>query len=342
MNPQYDLLIVDDDPTQIVVLGAMLRPFGQVRFAKRGADALRLARQSIPDLMLLDLQLPDLGGAAVLAEMRRSPLLADVPVIVLSGSATTLAMPSVGSLGVAACLTKPPEAAALAACVQDELAAGLRRLAQRRPRGSGEPAAACNRRSFDLLLALACQQAPADGPLALLRLAPAGATPAADGWALEALARRVRTAARRPGDCIGHLGAEGLAVLLPDTDARGAACVARQLLQGPGEPLQLSAGFVVLGPAAAIQPPLAPSMLMGAAEDALRAARAAGAGLACQVVWQPGVGASRPLPVPGLDPGLAGRPHTARTTLAAQAPDARVAGPALREEGAPPPTGDTG
>ncbi len=304
MNRQYDLLIVDDDPTQIVVLGAMLRPFGQVRFAKRGADALRLARQSIPDLMLLDLQLPDMDGAAVLAEMRRSPLLAEVPVLVLSGTEPAQALPGLHGLGVVACLAKPPDGPVLAACVQAELQAALRRLAQRRPRGSGEPAAAFNRRCFDLLLGLACQDGPREGPLALLRLAPTALQPACDAPVLESLARAVRVAARRPGDCIGHLGADGLALLLPDTDARGAACVARQLLQGPGCPAGLAAGFVVLAPAAPGLPPVAPSMLMGAAETALQAARAAGAGQARQVLWQRGVGAGRALPVPGLDNGL--------------------------------------
>lgn len=304
MNPQYDLLIVDDDPTQIVVLGAMLRPFGQVRFAKRGADALRLARQSIPDLMLLDLHLPDLDGAAVLAEMRRSPLLAEVPVVVLSGTDAQAAARTVGGLGVVACLQKPPDGPTLAACVQAQLQTTLRRLAQRRPRGSGEPAAAFNRRSFDLLLALACQDAPQEGPLSLLRLAPADQDPAScDAAALERLAQAVRTAARRPADCIGHLGSEGLALLLPDTDARGAACVTRQLLQGPGAAARLAAGFVVLAAATGQPQAVAPSMLMGAAETALQAARTAGAGHARQVAWQPAVGASRPLPLPGLPAG---------------------------------------
>ncbi|URI08997.1 response regulator [Aquincola tertiaricarbonis] len=303
MNPQYDLLIVDDDPTQIVVLGAMLRPFGQVRFAKRGADALRLARQSIPDLMLLDLQLPDLDGVAVLAQMRRSPLLADVPVVVLTGTDPVAAGRSVSGLGVAACLPKPPDGPALAACVQAQLQLALRRLAQHRPRGSGEQVSAFNRRSFDLLLALACQNLPHDGPLALLRLAPAAASPACcDAALLERLAQAVRSAARRPGDCIGHLGSEGLALLLPDTDEHGAACVTHQLLQGPGGAAELAAGFVVLTADAAGSGAVLPSMLMGAAEAAWQAARAAGPGQARQVVWHPGVGAGRPLPVPG--PGV--------------------------------------
>lgn len=304
MNKQYDLLIVDDDPTVIVVLGAMLRSFGQVRFAKRGADALRLARQAIPDLVLLDLGLPDMSGLEVLAEMRRSPLLADVPVVVLSGSDHAPLVEAARREGAAACLHKPPEGPEITACVQTWLDDGLRGMALRRERGSGPAQAACNRRSFDMLLAMACSRVPLDGErLALLRLAPAeDQAPAPDG--VEGLARALREVARRPSDRIGHLGEEGLALLLTDTDARGAACVARELLQQPCCVGRMAVGFVALEPlpphlAVPSAPARVPSAaaLMQAAEAALAAARLAGPGQARQVAWRADIGAGRPMPV---------------------------------------------
>lgn len=86
MNQPYDILIIDDDPTVIVVLGAALRSLGQVRFAKRAADGLRLAHQATPHLVLLDLNLPDRPGLQVLADLRATPRLAAVPVLLMSGS----------------------------------------------------------------------------------------------------------------------------------------------------------------------------------------------------------------------------------------------------------------
>jgi len=52
--------------------------------ASDGEEALRVARTKIPDLILLDMLLPKLGGPQVLHELRKDPLTASIPVIVLS------------------------------------------------------------------------------------------------------------------------------------------------------------------------------------------------------------------------------------------------------------------
>jgi signal transduction histidine kinase/CheY-like chemotaxis protein len=82
------VLVVDDDPEMIDlyrrILSTRLKP-GDCLTAHDGRAALALARQHKPDLILLDLVMPELDGYGVLAALRADPELATIPVIVLSG-----------------------------------------------------------------------------------------------------------------------------------------------------------------------------------------------------------------------------------------------------------------
>lgn len=79
-----NILIVDDDPSTVRMLGQIVAAEGQARFAMNGRDALRLARADPPDLILLDAELPDLDGFAVCAELKLDVMFADVPVVFVS------------------------------------------------------------------------------------------------------------------------------------------------------------------------------------------------------------------------------------------------------------------
>ena len=79
-----DILVVDDDVVVIQAMASHLRSIGRLRFATDGVNALRLMREAVPDLMLLDAQMPGLTGFQVLDEKRADPLLADVPVIMIT------------------------------------------------------------------------------------------------------------------------------------------------------------------------------------------------------------------------------------------------------------------
>lgn len=81
------ILIVDDDPGMIQALAKTLQGLGRLRFATRGAVALRLMKESAPDLVLLDAQMPGLSGFEVLDAMRLDPQLTDLPVIMITSHA---------------------------------------------------------------------------------------------------------------------------------------------------------------------------------------------------------------------------------------------------------------
>jgi PleD family two-component response regulator len=61
----------------------VLQEYGRVRFACAGPEALRLAQQFPPDLVLLDIELPGMNGFEVCAAMKATPQLAEIPVILL-------------------------------------------------------------------------------------------------------------------------------------------------------------------------------------------------------------------------------------------------------------------
>ncbi|MCC7540866.1 MAG: response regulator, partial [Deltaproteobacteria bacterium] len=78
-------LVVDDDPSIVWFFAGLLRSAGMVVHESfSGTDALAVARRERPELVVTDILMPGLDGFALLRELRRDVLLADVPVIVLS------------------------------------------------------------------------------------------------------------------------------------------------------------------------------------------------------------------------------------------------------------------
>ena len=76
------ILVVDDMPENLGILFELLRPTYRVRGAISGADALRIATdQPQPDLILLDVVMPGMGGYEVFEHLRTNPITRDIPVI---------------------------------------------------------------------------------------------------------------------------------------------------------------------------------------------------------------------------------------------------------------------
>ncbi|MGH2457859.1 MAG: ATP-binding response regulator [Chloroflexota bacterium] len=88
-QPVHRVLIVDDDPRFVRLMARLLKglpghPKREILRAHNGAEALVLMDEKPPDLVLLDLVMPELGGLEVVSAMARSPRLAKVPVIIVS------------------------------------------------------------------------------------------------------------------------------------------------------------------------------------------------------------------------------------------------------------------
>jgi DNA-binding response OmpR family regulator len=114
------ILVVDDDPALLTSLARMLTSEGfAVDVATDGAEGLTRARARRPTLVLLDLRMPVLDGAAFLAAFRALPAGAAVPVILITGSQdTAAARRRIDPRGVVLLLPKPFELDTLLAAVR--------------------------------------------------------------------------------------------------------------------------------------------------------------------------------------------------------------------------------
>ncbi|NTU84721.1 MAG: response regulator, partial [Chloroflexales bacterium] len=79
------ILLVDDNPQILSILADLLRPLGhRTVCAAGGPIALELAIAELPDLVLLDVMMPGMDGFAVCRQIRAHPLLAQVPVVLVT------------------------------------------------------------------------------------------------------------------------------------------------------------------------------------------------------------------------------------------------------------------
>src|SRR5271165_951188 len=82
---RHKILVVDDEPDMVELVSFNLRAEGyDVVTASNGMEALNQARSVLPDLIVLDLMMPELDGLSVCEILRRLPSTAPIPVIMLT------------------------------------------------------------------------------------------------------------------------------------------------------------------------------------------------------------------------------------------------------------------
>lgn len=102
------ILIVDDVPDNIRLLSRMLAEEGhQISAATSGHEALELAGICLPDLILLDIMMPEMDGYEVIAALKADPLLCDIPVIFITALADAENETHGLSLGAVDYISKP-------------------------------------------------------------------------------------------------------------------------------------------------------------------------------------------------------------------------------------------
>ena len=127
---KFKLLIVDDDVATVRIMSDMLSDYGERRFALSGEMGLLLARQSTPDLILLDASMPGMTGFDFCEILKADSELAKIPVIfVTSHDAPALEIDAF-RLGAADYVTKPLNATQLRARVETQLRKRLKILNQ--------------------------------------------------------------------------------------------------------------------------------------------------------------------------------------------------------------------
>jgi len=102
------ILIVEDNEKNLKLVRDVLQYKGyQTIEAGTGEDGVRLAKARIPDLVLMDIQLPGMDGITALGELRADPATRAIPVIAVTASAMTHDRQKIMAAGFDAYQTKP-------------------------------------------------------------------------------------------------------------------------------------------------------------------------------------------------------------------------------------------
>jgi CheY-like chemotaxis protein len=191
------ILVVEDDDATVALLQFALEGVGlTVESAGDGLTALRRVRQATPDLVILDLNMPRMGGEDFLYAWRTGVEAPGVPVIVITAESRALRP---GDLGVAAFLSKPFDIQALLSYVRDLLAvpSQARVAAGRGPRGAEMAGVTDGLATVMSTLLIAVEQL-ADAPTLADDLRPIATAAVEAAQRASALARRLNHLVHAP------------------------------------------------------------------------------------------------------------------------------------------------
>lgn len=105
---QYKVLVVDDVPTNVMLVQAILKKEGYtILTTDGGAKALRIAQEKHPNLILLDIMMPEMDGYEVLQHLKSNPETNDIPVIIMSALSDMQSIVKGYQLGAIEYVTKP-------------------------------------------------------------------------------------------------------------------------------------------------------------------------------------------------------------------------------------------
>lgn len=268
---QGRILVVDDEPQNVRLLEKRLRAAGhQVLTAPDGHSAVNLAQQHLPDLILLDLMMPDIDGLGVLAQLQEAEETAQIPVIFVSASNDTDQRIRALGLGGHDYITKPFHPEELLARVRAALRMKARHDDLRRRQAAlGEIARRdpltqlYNRRYLDEALARALAECAAAGSALSVQMIDLDHFKTINdtfghlsGDAVLQELAALLTAHVRLCDILGRYGGDELLLVLPHTGLPDAFGLAERLLQTtaahpfaacPGHQVTLSIGVAATG-----------------------------------------------------------------------------------------------
>ncbi len=233
------ILVIDDDPGAIQLMGRILQEFGETRFATNGADALRLARESAPDLVLLDAEMPGMSGFKVFDAFKQVPELADVPIIFVTSHSESEFEIGILDMGAADFIAKPVNSLLVKARVKTHLRLKHMADALRRNSRTDSLTGIANRRHFDESLQREWLRSRRHGTSLILLLVDVDhfklyndryGHPMGDAC-LQEVARSFEKSVRRTADVVARCGGEEFGLLLPETSRAGGEFVAQRVLQ---------------------------------------------------------------------------------------------------------------
>lgn len=227
------LLVVDDQPINIQALYRIFAPDHRVLMATNGAKALTLCKEDPPDLVLLDVEMPEMDGYEVCARLKADEATRNIPVIFVTSHTDADEETRGLELGATDFIAKPVNPAVVRARVKTHLTLKAQSDLLRQMVFIDGLTGVANRRCFDERLDVEWRRAArSDLPLALLMLDVDHFKRFNDRYGhqvgdecLRQVASAIKGGLARPGDMVARYGGEEFACILPATDFEGALAV---------------------------------------------------------------------------------------------------------------------
>lgn len=235
---KFTLLVVDDEKQNRLLLTEIFHEKYRIIQAKNGQQALNLAKSRQPDLILLDVLMPEMDGLTVIKELKRSNDTRQIPVIFITALDSATDEEQGLLLGAVDYIAKPLNAAIVRVRVENHLKiVHQRRLLESLASLDGLTGIP-NRRSFDETYkkeSLRCQREAAELSLLVLdvdqfKLYNDALGHAAGDRVLQEVAQVIRSSVSRSSDFVARYGGEEFVVLLPKTEKANALQVAEKIL----------------------------------------------------------------------------------------------------------------
>jgi len=300
------LLVVDDQPVNIQALYRIFAPDHRILMATSGAKALTLCKEDRPDLVLLDVVMPEMDGHEVCARLKADEATRDIPVIFVT-SHTDAAEETRGlEVGAVDFIAKPVNPAVVRARVKTHLTLKAHADLLRQMVFIDGLTGVANRRCFDERLATEWRRAArSTSPLALAMLDVDHFKRFNDHYGhqvgdecLRRIAVALEASLRRPADLVARYGGEEFACILPETDLDGALVVAGAI-ERCVRALQIEhatsdvAGVVTISIGVAVgvaARDAGPERLLALADAQLYRAKVGGRARACGAAMEPPIG----------------------------------------------------
>ncbi len=280
------ILIVDDVPANIKVLGNALKKDYTVRFATDGLKALEIAQSSSPpDIILLDIMMPGMDGYEVCRRLKASEQTRDIPVIFITALNEEEDETKGLEFGAVDYITKPFSLQIVKIRIKTHLELKRHRDLLEQLSMLDALTGIPNRRCFNDALELEWKRAERDAVfLSLIMIDIDFFKNFNDRYGhrlgddcLIQVAQTLMHSVHRPGDCVARYGGEEFACILPGTDIHGALRVAENMrnevagLQIPHDRSTVAAYVTISLGAASILPSrmAGPEKLITGADNAL-------------------------------------------------------------------------
>ncbi|MEO3679159.1 diguanylate cyclase [Rheinheimera sp. FR7-31] len=236
---QATILVVDDQPINIQVAYQVLGDDYQVLMATSGQQAIKICQNNKPDLILMDVVMPEQDGLNTCRQLKADRTLADIPVLFVTGLQHQTDEDACWNAGAVDFIQKPFNANTLRNRVKVHLTLKHQADLLRNMAYVDGLTGIYNRRYFDNLLQnQLAQHKRKQSPLAVLLIDIDHFKQFNDTFGhlagddtLRKVALAIQESCVRPGDSVARYGGEEFVVLLSDTDSQGAIVVAEKLLK---------------------------------------------------------------------------------------------------------------